>query len=159
MSQSIGSQETLADQLLRALTIVANAYEFGTLNDPYYAREGDFERKPAIMIVREAIEAAKHYTGSYQGAHGCGCRIAFDFENLIQGSEIVFCSLHTQAQNLLDGLRESYHKRHEYGMWIARLEAERRSDAWITASHTDPIASCESPGCARAHLLFLRAGV
>lgn len=49
------------------------------------------------------------------------------------------------APDLLEMVKENYQKRHDYGMWIARLEAQRTRG--IIASHTNPIEECASPGC------------
>ena len=48
---------------------------------------------------------------------------------------------------LLAAAEENYVKRHEYGMWIARLEAEKRPG--VIGSHTNPIEECTSPGCVK----------
>lgn len=56
-------------------------------------------------------------------------------------------------------LRESMKKRHEYGMWIARLEAEKAEEHQIIiASHSDPIERCQSPGCVKARAALLEQG-
>lgn len=59
------------------------------------------------------------------------------------------------APSLLEAVEENYTKRHEYGMWIARLEAQRTSG--IVGSHTNPIEECKSPGCVKNRAAIVAA--
>lgn len=51
-------------------------------------------------------------------------------------------TLRARAEKAEALAREHGQKRHEYGMWIARLEQQ-------PSSHQDPIETCRSFGCRR----------
>lgn len=52
-------------------------------------------------------------------------------------------ALRAEIERLRAALRNAQQKRHEYGIWIAKLCSQ-------PSSHADPIDECDSPGCVEA---------
>lgn len=61
------------------------------------------------------------------------------------------------APAILDALRESMQKRHDYGREIVMLTYSPFSDWEQNSSHTEPIEACESPGCRKSRAAIAAA--